>query len=198
MSRLLFVVMVALGVSGPVIAGELHDAASAGNLAAVERLLANGAKIDERGQNAETPLIAAALAGQREIAEMLLARGADVHARNAGGFTPLHAAAYAGSVPVAVLLLEKGAKLDDVDNNTGATPLMVAAEQNQAPVVELLIARGADVSKPEVHGYTPLTRTFWKGHVDIVRLLKRHGATCPPADVLGGEAAYQQCVTIGN
>ena len=118
MSRLLFVVMVALGVSGPVIAGELHDAASAGNLAAAERLLANGAKIDERGQNAETPLIAAALAGQREIAEMLLARGADVHARNAGGFTPLHAAAYSGSVPVAVLLLEKGAKLDDVDNNS--------------------------------------------------------------------------------
>jgi uncharacterized protein len=197
MSRLFFVV-VALGVSGPVIAGELYDAASAGDLAAAERLLANGAKIDERGQNAETPLMAAALAGQREIAEMLLARGADVHARNAGGFTPLHAAAYSGSVPVAVLLLENGAKLDDVDNNTGATPLMVAAEQNQAPVVELLIARGADVSKPEVHGYTPLTRTFRKGHVDIVRLLKRHGATCPPADVLGGEAAYQKCVTIGN
>ena len=74
----------------------------------------------------------------------------------------------------------------------------MAAEENHAPVVELLIARGADVSRPEVHGYTPLTRTFWKGHVDIVRLLKRHGAICPPADVLGGEAAYQQCVTIGN
>ena len=129
---------------------------------------------------------------------MLLARGADVHARNAGGFTPLHAAAYSGSVPIAVLLLERGAKLDDADNEAGVTPLLVAAEENHAPVIELLIARGADVNRPEVHGYTPLTRTFWKGHADVVRLLKRHGATCAPADVLGGEAAYQQCVTIGN
>ena len=181
MSRLLFVAAIALGATGPAIGGELHDAASAGDLAAVERLLVGGAKVDDRERNAETPLIVAALAGQYDVAKALLARDADVHARNAGGFTPLHAAAYSGSVPVVVLLLEKGAKLDDADNEAGVTPLLVAAEENHTPVVELLITRGADVSKPEVHGYTPLMRTFLKGHADVVQLLKRHGATCPPA-----------------
>jgi ankyrin repeat protein len=60
--------------------------ASAGDLAAVERLLAggaevDGAEVDERGRNAETPLIAATLAGRRDVAEVLLARGADVQLR---------------------------------------------------------------------------------------------------------------------
>ena len=76
--------------------------------------------------------------------------------------------------------------------------MLVAAEQNQAAVVELLIARGATVSAPESHGYMPLTRAFWKGHVDVVRLLKRHGATCQSAEVLGGAESYQQCVAAGN
>ena len=117
---------------------------------------------------------------------------------NAGGFTPLHAAAYSGSVPIAVLLLDKGAVIEDAQNKAGATPLLVAAEQNQVAVVELLISRGASVSAPESHGYMPLTRAFWKGNVDVVRLLKRHGATCQSAEVLGGDAFYQECVAAGN
>src|SRR4051794_24482135 len=87
MSRLLFVAAIALGATGPAIGGELHDAASAGDLAAVERLLVGGAKVDDRERNEETPLIAVALASRRDVAEVLLARGADVHVRNAGGFT---------------------------------------------------------------------------------------------------------------
>jgi ankyrin repeat protein len=198
MSRLLAVLALALGAMGPAAASELHDAASSGDLAAVERLLDQGAGVDARGQNAETPLMAAALAGQREVAEALLAQGADVQARNAGGFTPLHAAAYAGSLPVAALLLDHGAKLEDNQNKAGVTPLLVAAEENHPRLVELLIARGSSIATPERHGYLPLTRAFWKGNVEVIQVLKRHGATCQAADILGGEAAYQQCVAAAN
>lgn len=53
-------------------------------------------------------------------------------------------------------------------------------------MLELLIARGADVNRPEsLHRYTPVTRAGFKGHRDITRVLQRHGAACPPAEVIG-------------
>jgi ankyrin repeat protein len=198
MHRPAIVLAIALGVVGQAVAADLHTAAGAGDLATVERLLADGAAVDTPGPNAETPLTAAALAGSAEVAEMLLARGADVQARNAGGFTPLHAAAYSGSLPVAVLLLDRGARLEDANNKAGVTPLLVAAEQNHPRVVELFIARGAAVGTPERDGYMPLTRALWKGNDEVMRVLKRHGATCQPADIVGGEALYQQCLAAGS
>lgn len=198
MRRFIAVVWLAVGLVGSAAAGELHDAAAAGDLAAVKLILVDGADVDERGPNAETALIAAALANQVEIVELLLAHGADIQARNAGGFTALHAAAYAGSIPVAQLLLDRGARLEGNDNKAGATPLMVAAEQGQPALVELFVARGAAVSAPERDGYTPLTRALWKSHPEVMRVLKSHGATCQPADVLGSEVLYQECLAIGN
>jgi ankyrin repeat protein len=183
---------VALLASTSAVAGEtLFEAVRAGNNGEVERLLANGAEVDSRDNDHATPLIAAALSDRPAIAELLLARGADVMARNAGGFTPLHAAAYSGSIPVAELLLNKGAAIDDTDNKAGAAPLMVAAEQNRVSMVELLIARGANVSQPESHGYTPVMRAGFKGHKDVIRVLKRHGAVCPPAEMLGASQCIQ-------
>jgi ankyrin repeat protein len=137
MRRLSVMLAVALAIVSVAQAGPLFDAARQGDRASVERLLADGAAVDEPGRNAETPLMAAALAGEVAIAELLLAQGAEVMARNAGGFTPLHAAAYAGSAEIAAMLLEKGAALDDAANKASVTPLLIAAEQDHAVVVEL-------------------------------------------------------------
>jgi ankyrin repeat protein len=198
MYRPVIALAVAIAVGGQAVAADLFTAAGAGDLAAVERLLAGGAAVDAPGPNAETPLTAAALAGRADIAERLLAGGADVQARNAGGFTPLHAAAYSGSLPVAVLLLDRGARLDDAGNKASVTPLMVAAEQNHPRLVELLIARGAAVATPERDGYVPLTRALWRGNDEVMRVLKQHGATCQPADIVGSEELYQQCLAAGS
>jgi ankyrin repeat protein len=192
MLRILLSAAVFVAVASAAAGEPLFDAVTAGDTAGVERLLANGADVDSRASDQATPLIEAALGGQPEIAALLLAKGADVMARNAGGFTPLHAAAYSGSLPIAELLLDKGAVLEDVANKAGAAPLMVAAEQNNVAMVELLIARGADVSRPESHGYTPITRAGFKGHRDIIQVLKRHGAACPPAEMLGAA----QCIEM--
>ena len=180
-----------------VAAGEpLFDAATTGDTVAIEHLLATGAMVDARTPDQATPLITAALHGQEAVAKLLLSKGADVMARNSGGFTALHAAAYSGSVPVATLLLDSGAVRDDNKNKAGVVPFFVAVEMNHPEVVELLIARGADVSQPEIHGYSAMTRAFWKGHKDMVRLLKRHGATCQQVKMLDTEAYYQQCLEI--
>jgi ankyrin repeat protein len=191
MLRILSVAAVLL-VSASAVAGEpLFDAVRAGDTAGVERLLASGAAVDTRDRDQATPLIAAALSDRPAVAELLLTKGADVMARNAGGFTPLHAAAYSGSVSIAELLLDKGAVLEDATNKAGVTPLMVAVEENRVAMLELLIARGADVNRPESHGYTPMTRAGFKGHRDIIRVLKRHGAACPPADMTGASLCIE-------
>jgi ankyrin repeat protein len=192
MLRILAVLVVLFAPASGVAGEALFDAVKAGDTAGVERLLAGGGTVDSRDRDQATPLISAALNDQPVVAELLLNKGADVMARNAGGFTPLHAAAYSGSVRIAELLLGKGAVLEDAANKAGVTPLMVAVEENRVAMLELLIARGADVSRPEsLHRYTPVTRAGFKGHRDIIRVLKRHGAACPPAEVIGASLCIE-------
>ena len=191
MLRLLAIVAVLIASTRAVAGDPLFDAVRAGDTASVERLLASGAEVESRDRDQATPLIAAALSGQLVVAELLLNKGADVMARNAGGFTPLHAAAYSGSVPIAELLLESGAVLEDAANKAGVTSLMVAVEENHVAMLQLLIARGADVNRPESHGYTPVTRAGFKGHRDIIRVLKRHGAACPSAEMVGASLCIE-------
>lgn len=193
--RVLLALCVLAVASTPADAGdELFDAISTGNKSAVEQALAGGADVDSRARDQATLLIAAALDDQPAIAELLLSKGANVMARNSGGFTPLHAAAFSGSLPVAKLLLERGAVLEDSANKSGVTPLVIAGEENHVELAEFLIAQGADVNRPEGHGYWPITRAFWKGNTEIIRLFKRHGATCQ-ANVLG-EANAAKCAAI--
>jgi ankyrin repeat protein len=198
MRGLLALLILAFAATTAAAGDPLFDAIDAGDRAAVERVLANGADVNSRARDKATPLIAAALDSRLAIVELLLSKGADVTARNSGGFTALHAAAYSGSVPIAKLLLEKGAVLDDADNKAGVTPMMVAGEEDHIAVAELLIAQGADVNHPEIHGYLPVTRALWKGNKDIVRLYKQHGVTCPPAKILGSEEWSRQCLEIGQ
>ena len=192
--RVLFVLCVLAAATPADASDELFDAISAGNKGAIEQELAKGTDVDSRASDQATPLISAALADQLAIAELLLSKGADVMARNSGGFTPLHAAAFSGSLPIAKLLLEQRAVLEDAANKSGVTPLMVAGEENHVELAKFLIAQGADVNRAEAHGYWPITRAFWKGNTDIVKLFKRHGATCQ-AEVLG-EANAAKCAAI--
>jgi ankyrin repeat protein len=196
MMRAILAVLVLGFVVSTAAAEDLFSAIAAGDKTAVEQVLANGADVNSRAHDQATPLIAAALQNQGAIAELLIAKGADVMARNSGGFTPLHAAAFSGSLPIARLLLEKGAVLEDAANKAGVSPLMIAGEENHVELAEWLIARGADVKHAESHGYMPITRAFWKGNTEIIKLYRRHGATCQGADILGSEAEVKRCTDI--
>jgi len=198
MATLFRVFIVALVLAGTAQAGPLFEAAGKGDLATTERLLDEGAGVDERGRNKETPLIAAALAGSAEIAALLIDRGADVMARNRGGYTALHAAAYSGSVEIARLLLDHGAALEDRENVSDHTPLFLAAEEDRIAVAELLLARGADPTVIDRDGFSVLTQSWAKKRVAMVRLLKQHGATCQTAEVLGSEDFHRRCAETGH
>lgn len=194
MRGLLALIVLTFAATSSAASEPLFDAVAAGDKAAVEQALAAGADVDSRARDQATPLINAALGDELAIVELLLGNGADVMARNSGGFTPLHAAAFSGSLPIAKLLLEKGAVLEDAANKSGVTPLIVAGEENHVELAAFLIEQGADVKRPEGHGYWPITRAYWKGNVEIIKLFKRHGAVCQAAVL--GEAGTAKCEAI--
>ena len=77
-------------------APSLAETIASGDLAALERLLAEGVDLEARDSAGLTPLVLAAQDGSADVVALLLAHGADVSATVADGWTPLHAAAARG------------------------------------------------------------------------------------------------------
>ena len=105
---------------------ELLSAAKSGDVTEVSRLLAEGADINARGKDDETPLHAAVEEEREEIAELLISKGADVNAMADDGSTPLH---WVKSKDVAKLLIANGADVNATDEK-GKTPLYHALGSN--------------------------------------------------------------------
>jgi len=153
----------------------LHWAASMGDVETSDFLIAKGADVQARMPYGSTPLHQAALSGNLKLIELLIAKGADVNSENRGGNTPLHNARHRD---VAELLIIKGADVNakSISHQIGWTPLQKSSSEGNKEVAELLIAKGADVNAKDNAGYTALRRAVLKRHVDIIELLKKHGA----------------------
>ena len=153
----------------------LHQAAAEGDVALVNRLMAEGADISTRNAWKDTPLHRAALLGRAGCAKALLSAGADANAKRLFGWTPLHFAARGGHADIARLLLAGGASVHD--RSPGArTALHLAAWYGYADIGSLLIAAGAEVDAQDAYPYTPLHLAAMRGHVGTVELLAKAGA----------------------
>lgn len=155
-------------------AQRLVEAARAGNLPEVRRLLASGVPADPEPRR-EPALLAAAGGGHLAVARALLDAGASPDRGNLYGTKPLHAAAGRGDLAFARLLLERGAKPDS-GTTSGTTPLRSATETNQEAMVALLLERGASAAR-----YTgspkgdSLIHAAEKGYTGIARRLLAAG-----------------------
>src|SRR4051812_27999334 len=97
----------------------LFQAAKAGNLATLRRLIAGKADVNASARGRENflgyavasgpPLMAAAEGGHAGACRLLLEAGARINVRNVNGSTPLMHAAAPGHLDVVRLLLEAGA-----------------------------------------------------------------------------------------
>ena len=173
-------------------AGPIHDAAKSGDLDQVQLLVVQGVDVNEKAIRDETPLIIASLAGNGEIVNYLLQRGANIYARNASGMTALHAAAYGGHTDIVLLLIAKGAKVNDASNRYGVTPLHVASEENHITTVQELLRHGADTAVLENNGYSAMSRSGFREHWDVLKVLLANGAVCQDADMVG-DWLFQEC-----
>ncbi|RLN82230.1 hypothetical protein BBJ28_00018312 [Nothophytophthora sp. Chile5] len=161
----------------------LHEAAAAGNLAAVQHLLSWGLNPDvlgefQRGVHCRTPLHWAAVMGRKRVISELVKHSADVNAKDSHGRTPLHWAArhnYAAAVEE-LLALDADPQLLDHD---GMTPMSFAAAGGllRADCVELFVRFGVDASAnvPNELEETPLHLALRLGHREAALALLVEG-----------------------
>ena len=92
----------------PAAAGEVQDAAGAGDLEKIMRLLTEKPELLNQRDRGTTALHEAARHGHLEVADCLLKSGADVNAADSNGLTPLRLALGYGHQAVADLLRRNG------------------------------------------------------------------------------------------
>jgi ankyrin repeat protein len=159
----------------------LIDAAKAGDLGKVQRLLAgNFLLASQRLPSGESPLMTALYRGHHDVVAAIIDAGAEidvfaaaatgrlddlrrelnestVNAYAYDGWTPLHLAAFFGHLDAARVLLDANASVQAVSKNgLTNTPLHAATAGKHSDVALLLLAHGADALKTDAGGYTSL------------------------------------------
>ena len=86
----------------------LHRASGGGRIEEVRMLIKEGADVNAKNYNDETPLYWACGGGAVEIVKALLEAGADLYAKTEDGYTPLYRATNHGGLEIVKLLLKEG------------------------------------------------------------------------------------------
>ena len=165
----------------PVGSVELWDACRAGHAHTVRRLLSVEGIDIEMGCNGTTPLLAAVMVGATEVVELLLRGGANASFITAvQGSTSLHTAITGGGVWFGKPLPPKF-----VD------------------ILKLLLAYNPDRSFVESVGYkgpliSPFTMAVHHDHIEVVRVLVKHGVDVNRVDLSNGQLPISRAVRNGN
>jgi ankyrin repeat protein len=162
----------------PSLAETFVDAARAGDLATMQKLLARGVDVNAKGDKyGGTALMAASLNSQTDAVRALLRKGANVNAKDNFGRTALLSGASFGPLELVRALLEKGADVNVRSNDTTGTALAGASFGGHLDIVRALLDKGADVNtKGNMDGGTALMAASAQGHLDVVQALLENGA----------------------
>jgi ankyrin repeat protein len=162
---------------GNVDPSELDDAlgyaACGDDPAAVQKLLAAGARVNVAGESGYTPLMGAINNRRIANAKILIDAGADVNARiPENGDAPLTLPLYykRDSSEGVSLLLAKGAN-PNTANSVGRSALMLATFGQPISAVKDLLQAGANVNAQDRNGNTALMAAAEYNNVEAVKLL---------------------------
>ena len=121
----------------------LHAAAQRGEVAAMRRLIGEGADVNGRDGHGRTPLHVATFARQRGAIQVLAAAGADLGRLENDRYDAVTIAAVADDEATLRLLLALGASAKLITSRYDGTALIAAAHLGHDGVVRQLIAAGA-------------------------------------------------------
>ena len=174
--------VVLLGSVSSAMAGPLGNAAKDGDIGEIERLLNEGADVNESGL--ASPLFYAIQYNHTDAARLLIERGADVNKASTWG-TPIHEAAKRGNAEIVRLLLEQGVD-PSVTASKGMTPLHSAAEGGSVESAQYLLDHKADVNALTTLDEPPIHYARRKGHEAVAQLLIDHGWAPPEVPPISG------------
>lgn len=180
----------------------LHEAASLGDLDAIDALLAAGLPIDARDPDGRTSLMRAVRARHTEAVRVLVAAGADVDQRDNRLDNPFLYAGAEGLLDILRIVNEAGAD-PTITNRYGGVALIPACERGHVEVVRYLLEHSTvDVNHVNNLGWTGLLEAViladgGPAHQEIIRLLLAHGADPAIADH-DGVTALEHARTKGQ
>ncbi len=172
----------------------LMNAAMAGSLVVVNRVLNMGADINSQDKEGKTALMYADGPEKLKVILALLDRGANLEARDAHGRTVLMRSVSNGNAEIIRTLIQRGGNVNSRDR-FGDTALMARrssddADSEPAEAIAALIRAGAEVNSRNKWGMTPIMCAAWEGHHRIIRLLAQAGALVNARDVSGKTALH--------
>ena len=143
-------------------------------------LLNANVDIDVRIPGCGSPLLLLCSYRNDEMVKCLLEAGADpnVVCTEYFNFTALHFACIQNNEDIVQLLLKAKANTN-VLNSKGFTPLNIAVSEGNFKIVEALLAAGADIEleNDADRGWRPIFFAAINGHLPILKLLLKHGAS---------------------
>ena len=153
----------------------LLEASEKGCLTEAKSLLDQGALINVKDRQANTPVIRAAAAGQLEMLKYLRNSGGELDRPNLRGATALMKAVQNNRRKVTKWLLEQGVQVNvlTLDNEM---PLSQAAFDGNIRLLKQLISAGADPTKKDNTNKSALIYASAKGFHPIVSVLLEAGA----------------------
>lgn len=168
----------------------LHAAAHRGDVAAIRRLVAEGADLEDRDRAGRTPLHVAAFASQDEAVRALAEAGGNLDALEDRAYDIVTIAAVANDLAMVDLALSLGASAGNVTSPYDGTALIAAAHLGHHEVVERLIEGGAPLDHVNNLGWTALIEAVVLGdggpdHIATVEALVDAGADASIGDRRG-------------
>jgi CDK inhibitor PHO81 len=131
--------------------------------------------------NGHTCLHEAAIAGTQRLVDLCIQHGVQVDKSDLYGRTALHYAAMNGHSSVCQQLLNVNVPPNTLDRDN-YSPIVYATMKGNADCIRVLLEEGhVPAQSPTSSGdLSPLSLAAQAGHVDVIVLLLKHGASCMP------------------
>ncbi|KAF9765323.1 hypothetical protein IL306_002410 [Fusarium sp. DS 682] len=162
----------------------LCQAALRGDVQQMSGLLAQGANINGRNGEGNSPLSCAILANQENAVRFLLGAGADTNGKDMK-MPPVFLAASVGSIGVARMLINQGAWNVNAASWSGQSYFVDVCNSENLEGIQLLLENGAKPNTTNTSGRPVLAQAVKKGNIELVRMLLRHGANPDTSDLSG-------------
>ena len=171
----------------------LHDAAARGDVAEIEKLIAEGEKPNIQDGNSRTPLHVAAFLRKYDAARALIRLGANPNALDGERYDIITIAAVNDDLEMLKIALDGGGNARAITSPYDGTALIAAAHRGHAQIVRTLIAAKAPLNHVNNLGWTALLEAVVLGnggtsHTAVVDALVKAGADVNLADRHGTTA----------
>ncbi len=171
----------------------LHAAAANGDVAEIEKLIAEGEKPNIQDSNSRTPLHVAVFRRHHAAAQALLRLGANPNAMDGQRYDIVTIAAVQNDLEMLKIALGGGGSARNITSQYDGTALIASAHLGHVEIVRTLIEAKAPLDHVNNLGWTALIEAVVlgngdKNHIDVVEALVKAGADVDIKDRQGSTA----------